>query len=71
MKKGKLLGGLIMAAGAGVGIFFLARKYKDADVGAVVRTPVYHGDWNRQRMNSWQRQQGLLFTQQQGIPQVF
>lgn len=74
-KTGLILGGLILTAGAGVGIYFLAKKYKAADaaitgIGAF-RNRLYHGDWNAQTMNAWKGQQGRLYTQRQGIPQEF
>jgi hypothetical protein len=72
-KTGLILGGLVLTAGAGVGIYFLAKKYKEAGTAGLgaFRNRLYHGDWNAQNMNAWRRQQGRLYTQRQGIPQNF
>ncbi len=73
-KTGLILGGVILAAGAGVGIYFLAKKYKEpgtAGIGRAAQPRLYRGDWNAGASNAWRRQQGMLYAQRQGIPQVF
>lgn len=73
-KTGLIIGGVLLAAGAGVGIYFLAKKYKEpgtAGLGAFRQPPLYRGDWNVNHENAWKNQHGRLYAQRKGIPQVF
>ena len=68
-KTGLILGGLVLATGGTVGGYFLYKRMKGG-VGRI-GAPIYYGDWNIGQIEAYQRQQGMLFQQRQGIPQVF
>jgi hypothetical protein len=73
-KTGLVLGGLILVAAAGIGGWFLAKKYKGDNGTSGLRglgTPTLYGDWNTNQLNAFRRQQGMLYHQRRGIPQVF
>ena len=72
-KSGLLLGGIALAVGGGVGIYFLAKKRKESKMaGYQVSGPAtYYGDYNTGLMNAYNRQQGMLHAQRLGVPQVY
>ena len=67
---GLILGGLALAVGASIGGYFLYKNVKEGSVGQI-GAPMYYGDWNIGQIDAFQRQQGMLLQQRQGIPQVF
>lgn len=70
-KSGLLLGGLLLAVGGGVGVWWVLRN-KNSNVQGIAGAPPFPGaDWNHQQVQNWRLQQMKLHRQHQGIPQLF
>ena len=70
-KTGLIVGGLLLAAGAGVGGYFLWKSYKGEGSVSGMHIGTYYGDWNTNQINAWREQQARLFAQRHGVTQTY
>lgn len=66
-KTGLLLGGLVLAVGAGFGIYYLVRDNGSEPTRGIGML----SDWNSQTVSDWRLQQMKLARQRQGVPQIY